>query len=124
MLISTFLSKVRVNLGLEDFLQGAHNLADLLAVLEDQEGGQAADAVFLSDVEGLIDVYLEEGDVGVLRGHLVDGGRDRLTWGAPIRVAVDDSEQIFIVEEFLVEFLLRQVEVLVGGAVYAAEKNC
>jgi hypothetical protein len=44
----------------------ADNLADLLAVLEEYEGGHGADAEFLRNVGDLVDVELVETCLGVL----------------------------------------------------------
>lgn len=45
---------------------GADDLADLLAVLEDEEGGHGADRVLLGGLGDLVDVDLEEARVGVV----------------------------------------------------------
>jgi hypothetical protein len=45
---------------------GADDLADLLAVLEDEESGHGADGVLLGGLGDLVDVNLEEAGVGVV----------------------------------------------------------
>lgn len=55
--------------GLESLGVGANDLGDLLAVLEEEEGGHGADAEFLCDVGDLVNVELEEARVGVCAGH-------------------------------------------------------
>jgi hypothetical protein len=50
---------------------GADDLADLLAVLEDEEGGHGADGVLLGGLGDLVDVDLEEAGVGVVVGEPV-----------------------------------------------------
>jgi hypothetical protein len=42
-----------------------HDLTDLLAVLEDQEGGHGANAELLRDIGDFVDVELDEVHVGV-----------------------------------------------------------
>lgn len=51
--------------GLESLGVCADDLANLLAVLEEQEGGHGADAELLSDVWDLVYVELVEAGVGV-----------------------------------------------------------
>jgi hypothetical protein len=52
--------------GLEGLGVRTDDLADLLAVLEQEEGGHGADAEFLRNVGDLVDVDLVEAGVGVL----------------------------------------------------------
>ena len=52
--------------GLKCLGVGTNNLADLVAALEQKEGGHSADTEFLGDVGNVIDVELEEAGVGVL----------------------------------------------------------
>ena len=51
---------------LESLGVGADDLADLVAALEQKEGGHSADAELLGNVGNLVDVELEEACVGVL----------------------------------------------------------
>lgn len=60
--------------GLESLGVGTDDLADLFAVLEEQEGGHGADAEFLGDVWDLVDVDLVEAGVGVGVGEPVGWG--------------------------------------------------
>jgi hypothetical protein len=53
---------------------GTDDLADLLAVLEDEESGHGADGVLLGGLGDLVDVNLEEAGVGVVVGEPVGGG--------------------------------------------------
>lgn len=53
---------------------GADDLADLLAVLEDEESGHGADGVLLGGLGDLVNVNLEEAGVGVVVGEPVGGG--------------------------------------------------
>jgi hypothetical protein len=47
----------------------ADNLADLLAVLEEDERGHSADAKLLRNIGDLVDVELVEARLGVLLSH-------------------------------------------------------
>lgn len=51
--------------GLESLGVRANDLADLLAVLEEQEGGHGADAELLRDIWDFVYVELVEAGVGV-----------------------------------------------------------
>jgi hypothetical protein len=66
-----------IDVGLDSRLEGlgvgADDLGDLLAVLEEQEGGHGADAEFLCDVGDLVHVELEEARVGVCARHPARG---------------------------------------------------
>jgi hypothetical protein len=66
-----------VDVGLDGSLEGlgvgADNLSDLVATLEQQEGGHGADAELLCDIGDLVNVELEEAGVGVCAGHPVAG---------------------------------------------------
>lgn len=59
--------------GLESDRVGTNDLADLLAVLEEQEGGHGAHALLLGDLGDLVDVDLVEAGVGVVVGKPVGG---------------------------------------------------
>ena len=69
---------------------GADDLADLLAVLEDEESGHGADGVLLGGLGDLVNVNLEEAGVGVVVGELDDLGSDDLAGTAPGGEEVDD----------------------------------
>lgn len=60
------LSVVLLDGGLEGDRVGADDLADLLAVLEDEESGHGADVVVLGGLGDLVDVNLVEAGVGVV----------------------------------------------------------
>jgi hypothetical protein len=57
--------------GLKSDRVGANDLADLLAVLEQQESGHGADGLLLRDLGDLVDVDLVEAGVGVVVGEPV-----------------------------------------------------
>jgi hypothetical protein len=57
---------VLLNSGLKSNRVGANDLADLLAVLEEQESGHGADGLLLGDLGDLVDVDLVEAGVGVV----------------------------------------------------------
>jgi len=59
--------------GLKGSGVGTDNGGDLLAVLEEDEGGHGADAQLLGDLGDLVDVDLVEAGAGVCGGHPVDG---------------------------------------------------
>lgn len=67
--LSGVLNVVSLDGGLESDGVGADDLADLLAVLEEQEGGHGAHAVLLGDLGDLVDVDLVEAGVGVVVGE-------------------------------------------------------
>lgn len=72
---------------------GTDDLLDLVAALEDDEGGHGADADLLGDLGLLVDVDLEEVDLlagGGVRDLLEDGA-DGLAGAAPGRPEVDDG---------------------------------
>lgn len=60
---------VLLDSGLEGGGVGADDLADLLAVLVEEEGGHGAHALALGDLGDLVDVELEEAGVLVVVGH-------------------------------------------------------
>lgn len=62
---------VLLDSGLESGRVGANDLADLLAVLEEEESGHGADGLVLGDLGDLIDVDLVEAGVGVVVGEPV-----------------------------------------------------
>jgi hypothetical protein len=57
---------VLLDSGLKSNGVGANDLADLLAVLEEQESGHGADGLLLGDLGDLVDVDLVEAGVGVV----------------------------------------------------------
>jgi hypothetical protein len=67
------LSSVLLDGSLEGGRVGADDLADLLAVLEDEESRHGADGVLLGGLGDLVDVDLEEAGVGVVVGEPVGG---------------------------------------------------
>jgi hypothetical protein len=83
-----------LNGGLESLGVGTDDLADLLAVLEEQEGGHGADVQFLGDIGNLVDVELEEGGVLVHAGVFCDGGSDDLARTAPGGETVEDNDLV------------------------------
>ena len=70
------LSAVSLDGGLESDGVGADDLADLLAVLEEEEGGHGAHALLLGDVGDLVNVDLVEAGVGVVVGEPVERGKE------------------------------------------------
>jgi hypothetical protein len=66
-------SDLCINVGLDSSLEGlgvgAHNLSNLVAALEKQEGRHGADAEFLCNFRDFVDVDLEEACRGVLVGE-------------------------------------------------------
>jgi hypothetical protein len=60
---------VLLDSGLKSNRVGANDLADLLAVLEQQESGHGADGLLLGDLGDLVDVDLVEAGVGVVVGE-------------------------------------------------------
>lgn len=77
--------------GLDGVLIGADDLGNLLAVLEDDEGGHGADAELLRHVGHLVDVELVEAHAGVLVGELGNDGRDDLARAAPRGKAINQQ---------------------------------
>lgn len=69
--------------GLDGVLISADDLADLLAVLEEDEGRHGANAELLRHVGDLVDVELVEAHARVLVGELGDDGGDRFARAAP-----------------------------------------
>lgn len=67
------LAEVLLDGSLKGLGVGADDLTDLLAALEEQEGGHGTDAELLGDVGDLVDVELVELGVGVGLG---EPGRD------------------------------------------------
>ena len=61
-----------LNSGLESDGVGADDLADLLAVLVEEESGHGAHALLLGDFGDLVDVDLVEAGVGVVVGEPVE----------------------------------------------------
>jgi hypothetical protein len=62
---------VSLDSGLEGNGVGADDLADLLAVLVEEESGHGAHALLLGDLGDLVDVDLVEAGVGVVVGEPV-----------------------------------------------------
>lgn len=76
---------------------GALDLVDLLAGLEELEGGHGRDAALGRDVFRLVDIAFRKDDgrgAGVLFGKLVEARRDDLTGPAPGGVEIDDEERV------------------------------
>ena len=74
LLACLLLPQTGLDSGLEGLWVRADDLADLLLVLEQEEGGHGADAEVLGDVGDLVDVELEEARRGVGAGHPGWGG--------------------------------------------------
>lgn len=74
---------------LQRFLISAHDLADLLAVLEQQKRRHGTHAELVSHVGDVVDVELVEAGGGVFLGQLDDFGRDDFAGAAPDGEAVD-----------------------------------
>lgn len=62
---------VLLDSGLESGGVGTNDLADLGAVLEEEESGHGADGLLLGDLGDLVDVDLVEAGVGVVVGEPV-----------------------------------------------------
>lgn len=73
---------------------GTHDLVDLLAVLEEDEGGHSADAEFLGQVGDLINIDLDEEGIAVLLGEFLDLGADDLARTAPCSKGVNDDNLV------------------------------
>lgn len=71
---------------------GADNLFDLLAALEEHEGGHGTHAQVGGHIAQLVDIDLVELGVGVLLAELGDLGGDGLAGTAPGGEAVEDDE--------------------------------
>lgn len=81
---------------------------NLVALLEEEEGGHGGDAVFLGDGLYVIDVDLGKGKKAgdrEGRGHLGKVGIDELARAAPVGVEVGDD--ILVRREEVVELLVR-----------------
>jgi hypothetical protein len=65
---------------------------DLLAVLEEKESRHSADAELSRNIRALVDIELDEVDVGVLVAPGMDLGRDGLAGTAPLGEGVDDDQ--------------------------------
>jgi hypothetical protein len=100
--ISDF-SCVFLNSCFQRFLVRSNNLLNLLALLEEQEGGHGTDAEFLCDVVDLINVNLVEAGVFKLLGHLGYLGRNDFARTAPGSEAVENDKGISRVSEGLLE---------------------
>ena len=70
-----------------------HDLPDLLAVLEEQEGRHGSDAQLLRYIAHFVDVNLEELGLWVLFAELGDLGRDDLARPAPSGETVENDER-------------------------------
>ena len=92
-----------VDLRLEAVEVGATDHVDLVAALEELEGGHGLDATVLSDLSSLINVNLHEDGVRNLGRELLELGLDHLTRGAPGGGEVDDDELVLL--EQLVELI-------------------
>lgn len=67
------------------------DVVDLLAVLEEQEGGHGGDAVVGGNIRELVNVDLVELHVLLLGAKLLDGGGDSLAGSTPGGVEVDND---------------------------------
>lgn len=72
----------------------AHNLSDLLSILEEQESRHGANTEFLGDIGALVDVKFNEVDVGVFLTPSVDFGGDGFARAAPFGEGVNDDELV------------------------------
>jgi hypothetical protein len=97
------------NQSLDASLQGGRvrtdNIGDLLAVLEEHEGGHGTDTELGGNVGELIDVDLVELGLGVGLGELLNLGGDGLAGTAPRSKAVED-DGLLGVEDLLLELSL------------------
>ena len=76
--------------------QGARLFVDLLAVLEDGQGGDGLDAGGRSQVLVLVDVHLAEDGVGVLLTGLVVDGAESLAGAAPGSPEVNEDQVVLL----------------------------
>ena len=102
-----FLTAVSFNLLLEGGGVSTDEFVNLLASLEELEGGHGTDAEGSSDVFAFINIELEELDVlvGVFVGESFHGGGNHSARAAPGGESVDDGQ--FILGDGSVEFSLR-----------------
>jgi len=82
--------------GLESLGVRANDLTDLVAILEEDEGGHGSDAEFLCHFGYLIDIELVEFSVRVNVGELDDLRRNDLAGTAPYGEAVEDDDGVLV----------------------------
>lgn len=70
---------------------GTTDHLDLLAVLEEEEGGHSGNAVIGSDLAELVNINLVELDAGVLHGETLDLRGNGLAGTAPLGEEVDED---------------------------------
>jgi hypothetical protein len=83
-----------LNGSLQGWWVGANDLGSLLAILEDDEGWHGADAELLGDFWDVVNVDLDEVDVGELLGELDDDWGDGLAWAAPGGEGIKDDDVV------------------------------
>lgn len=79
--------------GIDGLFVGADNLADLLAVLEQDESWHGAHAELLRHVGHFVHVELVEAHARVLIGQVDNMGSDHLAWAAPSGETVDEQRR-------------------------------
>lgn len=87
----TNLCKQLLDTSLDSRRVGATDHVDLLAVLEEEEGGHSRDLVVGSDLAELVNIHLVELDASVLLAHLLNSGGDGLAGTAPLSEEVDED---------------------------------
>lgn len=81
---------------LQSLRVGTHDLLNLLAVLEDHEGGHGANTQLLSNIGNLINVDLVEFGIGVLGSKLLDLGSNDLARAAPGGETIEDDDVLYV----------------------------
>jgi hypothetical protein len=77
------------------FGRGADHLLANLAALEEQQRWDVVDAVFLGQLTLLVDVYLDDFDLGgKFTGDFIQQGGDSLAWATPFGPKIDYYELI------------------------------
>ena len=99
-----------IEAGLEVVLAAqADNLFGYLALIEKEQGGDGANAVFGSDALLVVNVDLADADFAVVFvGEFIEDRRDHFAWAAPFSPKVHKDGR-FRLEHFLGEIRLRKV---------------
>jgi len=72
-------------------LIGSHQVGNLDTVLDEDKGGHGSDVVRLGALLVDVNVHLEEDDLVLRLGHLLNHGSDLLAGAAPLGEEVDDD---------------------------------
>ncbi len=85
--------ELRLELVLGD--AGADDLVLHFAVLEEEQEGDRADAVFDGELAGVVDIDLADlGAAGDVGGELIDDGSDHFAGAAPFGPEVDEDRHV------------------------------